>query len=96
VPPQRAAEQNSLSAREPEPATSPDDEPVPAQSKQNHPGARLEELLARADQAAHRITAHRAEQQASREYSARLEREARSGPEAEQQAETRDGFEMEL
>jgi hypothetical protein len=69
--------------------------PCPAQTKQNDRAVRLDELLARADQAAHRVTADTAEQQASSEYAARLDREAQAEPEAEQQAETWNGFEME-
>ena len=95
-PPQHAPEPNPLSAHEPDPETSPEDEPVPAQAKQYDRAARLDELLARADQAAHRITADKAKRQASSEYAARLDREAQAEPETEQQAETRDGFEMEL
>ena len=69
---------------------------MPAQVKQKDGAARLDELLAQADQAAHRLTADTAEQQASSEYAARLYREAQAEPEAEQQAETWNGFEMEL
>ena len=94
--PQRAPEPNSLSVHEPDPETSPEDESVPAQAKQHDRAARLDELLARTDQAAYRITADKAEQQASSEYAARLERETQAEPQAEQQAEIRDGFEMEL
>jgi hypothetical protein len=58
--------------------------------------ARLDELQARADEAAERIEAQRAELDASREYTARMEWEAQGEPEAELQAETPDEIEMEL
>jgi hypothetical protein len=95
-PPQRVPEPNPLPAQEPDPETSAEDESVPAHARQNDRAARLDELLARADQAAHRITADKVEQQASSEYAARLDREAQAELEAEQQAETWNGFEMEL
>jgi hypothetical protein len=58
--------------------------------------ARLDELQARADEAAERIEAQRAELDASREYTARMEREAQGEPEVELQAQTPDEIEMEL
>ena len=54
--------------------------------------ARLDELQARADQAARRLDAHRAELEASSEHTARMEREAE--PQADRQAGT--SYEMEL
>jgi conjugative relaxase-like TrwC/TraI family protein len=50
--------------------------------------ARLDELQARADQAARRIDAQRAELDASSQHTARMEREAQAEPEAVRQAET--------
>jgi conjugative relaxase-like TrwC/TraI family protein len=58
--------------------------------------ARLDELLARTQQAAQRFAAQAAERDASSECAARIEREARTGFEAHQQAETRDEAEMEM
>ena len=58
--------------------------------------ARLDELQARADEAARRIDAQRAELDASSEHTARIEREAQAEPEADRQAETPYDMEMEL
>ena len=58
--------------------------------------ARLDELQARADEAARRIDAQRAELDASSEHTARMEREAQAEPEADRQAETPYEMEMEL
>ena len=57
---------------------------------------RLDELLARADQAVRRIAAQQAERRASREYAARMELEAQIQAEPGQQAEARDEVELEL
>ncbi len=91
-PPQRTPEPDP----EPAPDTSPEDQPVPAQPAQDNRTARLDQLLAAADQAAQRLAAQQAERQASGEYAARLEREAQAQPEAEQQAEAREGAEIEM
>jgi len=56
---------------------------------------RLDELQARADQAAHRIDAQRAELDASSQRTARVERQAQAEPAASQQAETSYDMEME-
>ena len=58
--------------------------------------ARLDELQARADEAARRIDAQRAELNASSEHTARMEREAQAEPEADRQAEAPYDMEMEL
>jgi hypothetical protein len=58
--------------------------------------ARLDELQARADQAARRIGAQRAELDASSQHTARAEREAQAEPAVSQQAETPYDIEMEL
>ena len=58
--------------------------------------ARLDELQARANEAAARIEAQRAELDASNEYTARMEREAQAEPEADRQAEAPAEIEMEL
>ena len=58
--------------------------------------ARLDELQARADQAARRIDAQRAELDASSEHTARIERETQAEPEADRQAETPYDMEIEL
>ena len=91
-PPQGTPEPDLGSA----PKASPKDQSVPAQPTQDDRTARLDELLARADQAAQRIAAQQAERQASGEYAARLEREAQAQPEADKQAEAREGAEIEM
>ena len=58
--------------------------------------ARLDELQARADQAARRIDAQRAELNASSEHTARIQRETQAEPEAIRQAETPYDMEIEL
>ena len=58
--------------------------------------ARLDQLQARANEAAARIEAERAELDASNEYTARIEREAQAEPEADRQAEAPAEIEMEL
>ena len=99
-PPQHAPEPNPSSAPEPDagpaPKASPEDEPAPAQPMQDNRAARLDELLARADQAAQRLAAQHAKRQASSAYAARIEREAQAEPEAGQQAEARDQAEIEM
>ena len=90
-PPQRISAMDSPSVPRPDPETSPENEPA-----QDDLAARLDELLARADQAAQRIAAQQAERQASSEYAARMELEAHTQAEAGQQAEARDGVELEL
>ena len=90
-PPQRISAIDSPSVPRPDPETSPENEPA-----QDDLAARLDELLARADQAAQRIAAQKAERQASSEYAARMELEAHTQAEAGQQAEARDGVELEL
>ena len=57
---------------------------------------RLDELQARADQAARRIDAQRAELDASSEHTARIQREVQAEPEAGRQAETPYDTEIEL
>ena len=59
--------------------------PVPANDGR---ATRLDELQARADQAARRIDKQRAELDASSQHTARVEREAQAEPAADQQAET--------
>ena len=58
--------------------------------------ARLDQLQARANEAAARIEAERAEFDVSNEYTARIEREAQAEPEADRQAEAPAEIEMEL
>jgi hypothetical protein len=77
------------SAPEPEPRTSPENQP-----ERDDRAARLDELLARADQAAQRIASQQAERHASSQYAARIELEAQT--QAGRQAEARDEFELEL
>ena len=93
-------EPNPSSAPEPDAGptskANPAVEPAPAKSEQDDRSARLDELLARADQAARRLAAQQAERQASSEYAARIEREAQAQPEAGRQAEARDQAEIEM
>jgi conjugative relaxase-like TrwC/TraI family protein len=56
--------------------------------------ARLDQLQARADEAATRIDEQRAGLNASSQHTARIEREAQTGPQADRQTET--SYEMEL
>jgi hypothetical protein len=58
--------------------------------------ARLDELQARADEAARRIDAQRAALDASSEHTARTEREAKADPAVDLRAETPYDMEMEL
>jgi hypothetical protein len=88
-PPQRTPELEP----EPPPKPSPEDQAAPAPPAQDN-RARLDELLARADQAAQRLAAQQTGRQASGEYAARLAREAQ--PDAERQAEGREGAEIEM
>ncbi len=88
---QRIVDMSPSSAPGPEPRTSPENEP-----EQNDRAARLDELLARADQAARRIAAQQAERHASSEYAARRELEAQTQAEAGQQAQAREEAELEL
>ena len=90
-PPQRVPDMNPPVSSESEPRTSPESE-----SAQQHQAAWLNELLARAAEAAQRMAAQQAERQASREYAARMELEAQTQAEAGQQAEARDDVELEL
>jgi hypothetical protein len=98
--PQRTPEPNPSSAPEPDAGptskANPAVEPAPAKPEQDDRSARLDELLARADQAARRLAAQQAERQASSEYAARIEREAQAQPEAGRQAEARDQAEIEM
>ena len=82
---------NPPSAPKPEPQTSPENEPA-----QDNRAARLDKLLARAEQAAQRIAAQLVERQASSDYAARMELEAQTQAEAGQQAEAQDDVELEL
>jgi len=88
---QRIPGMNPPSTAQPEPLTSPEDEP-----EQDDRPARLDELLARAEQAGHRIAGQQAEQRASSDYAARTELEAQTRAEVGLQAEARDEAELEL
>jgi hypothetical protein len=68
-------------------------EPAPADDGR---AARLDELQARADEAARRIAARRAALDASSEHTARREREAKADPAVDLRAETPYDMEMEL
>jgi AAA domain/TrwC relaxase len=88
------------SRTEPEPKASKPGGPQPEAAGPVLPNdgraARLDELQARADQAARRTDAQRAELDASSQQTARIEREAQAEPAADQQTETRYDVEMEL
>jgi len=71
--------------------TSLDSEPT-----QDNRAARLDEALARANQAARRIAAQQAERQASSDYAARMKMEAQTQAEARHQTQARDEVELEL
>ena len=90
--PQRAPELDAG----PTPKASPEDEPAPEQPAQQNRTARIDELLARAGQAAQRLAVQQAEQQASSEYAAQIEREAQAEPEAGHQAEAGGQAEIEM
>lgn len=88
-PSQRVPDMKPPSTSEPEPRTSPENEP-----EGDDRAARLDELLARADQAVQRIAAQQAERQASSEYAARIELRAQPQAETGHQAEPRDEAEI--
>jgi hypothetical protein len=90
-PSQRIPDMSTPSASRLEPQTSLENE----HAEQNR-AVRLDELLARAGQAAQRIAAQQAERQASSQYAMRMELEAQTQAEAGQQPEVRDEFELEL
>ena len=81
---------------EPHPAMNPEDDPARTRPMRDDTAARLEELLARAGQAAQSAAAREAQRQASSEYAARIEREAQAAPQAQHQAEVPDQAEIEL
>jgi conjugative relaxase-like TrwC/TraI family protein len=74
-----------------EPRTSPENKPV-----QNDRAARLDELLARANQATQRIAAQQAELRTSSQYTALIELEARTQAEAGRQEQAQAEVELEL
>ena len=78
-----------------QPEPQPHEEPAADFGQPGNRAARLDELQARADEAAQRIATDEAEQQASAEYIARIERQAQAEPQPDWSAE-RDGAEMEL
>jgi conjugative relaxase-like TrwC/TraI family protein len=88
---QRIANMNPPSVPKPESRTSLENEP-----EQDDRAARLNELLARADEAAQRIAAQQAERHASSDYATRIELQAQTQPEAGQQTEARADVELEL
>jgi conjugative relaxase-like TrwC/TraI family protein len=81
---------------EPAPKTNSEAQPEPAQPGQDDRPARLDQLLARADEAAQRLAVQRPERQAGSEYAARIERQAQTEPEARHQAEGQAGIEIEM
>src|SRR5579875_645087 len=70
--------------------------PEPEPQHDDERAARLDQLQARAGEAAARIETERAELDASSEYAARIERETQAGPQATWQAETSDEIGIEL
>jgi hypothetical protein len=90
-PLEHVPDMNSPSASRSEPQTSPENEPA-----LENQAARLDELQARADQAAQRIAEQQAERQASSEYAARMELEAQTQAEAGKEAHAWDEAELEL
>ena len=88
-PSQRVRDTNPPPAPGLEPRTSPENEP-PYENR----ATRIDELLAKANQAALRIAADQAEWQAISEYATRMELRAQA--QAGQQVEARDGIEPEL
>ena len=90
-PPQRIPGMNPPSVPMPESRTSPENEP-----RQDDQAARLDELQARADQAARRIAAQQVERLAISDHVARMQLEAQTQAEAGQQAKARDEVELEL
>jgi len=100
---ERAIARQHQAAVDPGDPRSPQRAPEPALPSEASPGrvpdhraARLDELLARTQQAARRVRAEHADRQASSEYAARIEREAQPGPEAHQHAEARGEAELEM
>jgi hypothetical protein len=84
--------------RSPQPGNSPPEQPEIPELQADHEGecaARLDELQARADDAAARVQAHLAELDASRECTARMGREAQAEPDVGWQAEAPAEIEME-
>ena len=90
-PSQRIPYMNLPSAPKSEPRTSPENEP-----EQDDLAVQLDELLARADQAAQRIAAQQAQRRASSEYATRMELEVQTQAEAGQQAQAQNEVELEL
>jgi hypothetical protein len=98
-PPVRYPAAQSEAERAPRPGYSMPERPEILGPGANHEGeraARLDDLQARAGDAAAWVQAQRTELNASSEYTARIEREAHAEPEAGWQAEARDEIEMEL
>ena len=90
-PSQRIPDMNPPSTPKPELRTSPENEP-----EHDDQAARLDELLARADQAAQRIAAQQAQRQASNDYAALMGLDTQTQAEAGHQAEARNEAELEM
>jgi hypothetical protein len=78
-----------------QPGLEPHEEPAADGGQSGNRAARLDELQARADEAAQRVAAGEAEEQASAEYVVRIERQAQAEPQPDWSAE-RDDAEIEL
>jgi hypothetical protein len=98
-PPARHSQAQPEAERAPQPGNPVAEQPEilePAPERDEQRAARLDELQARAGNAAARIEAQQAELEASSQYTARLQREAQAEPQADRQAEAPHEIEMEL
>lgn len=98
-PPARHLQAQPESEHAPQPGNTMPEQPEipgPEADRDGQRAARLDELQARANDAAARIEVQRAQLDASSEYNARMQREAQAEPEADWQAEAPDEIEMEL
>ena len=98
-PPVRHLAAQSEAEHAPQPGNYKPEQPEvlePEPDRYGERAARLDELQARASDAAARVEAQRAELDASQEYTARMQREVQAEPEADRQAEAPDEIEMEL
>jgi hypothetical protein len=97
-PPARHPQAQPEAVHAPQPGNSMSEQPEIVEPEADRDGERaalLDELQARANEAAARIEAQRAELDASSQYTARIEREAQAEPEADWQAEAPDEIEIE-
>jgi hypothetical protein len=98
-PPARHSQPQQEAERAPQPGNPVAEQPEilePGPGRDEQRAARLDELHARAGNAAARIEAQQAELEISSQYTARLQREAQAEPQAGRQAKAPDEIEMEL